>query len=886
MLKLTPRSIASAKRFLGVVCMCLTAASWISLFSPPAQAIELHCCNCTWTATEGTGENLCFTLPQGKLCEDYGQNQLKLLSDGQYQFSCASMEDAACKRNDGKKAGAICVNDPIAVEKFRPAYIDQYLGLKAKAAAAAGSKAPAVPTLGIPIPGVSFPSELPREGEYIVIPYLAIYVAAIQKYATGLGLIAAAIMLVYGGFKYLLSATGAGVASAKDTIQDALVGLALLISSVVLMMNINPETVRPGTINIIYMQPVEFDKELGFYQLNPPPTEPWDPQRYDNPNAPTRQIPPVPFADSDKVVDLYSDNPDTNPYAKDGIFVRGDSPAKRMLSVCLPKDQQKSGALHNKSRDEQMKYAAAVMRVWMVEALTGGRGGTPGASYVRGGWTTVAPDGSKVLTQGANDTEFYLSFAQKNPGICPYAALTGTIEVGPLKLSCNEAYEMSRTGNLQGTRSNYQSFDYYAAQLANIANSSPQAVSDFVKNPPADYNQVLQLIGGGQQITPATTAQELSGMSQAISNAKKDMQAKVYRALQRYDTECNRSAQQNMKECYTKWVGENGIFAGDCLSTWEQYFKCIGMSPGNGDWVGGCTTAPLPKLTFNYKGFDGQPVSIEVGTPHACAPSDGDRNAYLFYDLKDKKIDGHVDVQEWATSMNSVGGPQFGDLYLTDCHNWMYVGGGGLKWNGSDVNWIEMGGGGSVDVGNPKAINGGFGKGGSPIKTPKGTVNPAGVIIRFGATLDAMSPGCGNQTTKPTEPIHVVRLFKDNSKRCNPQKDNCPNPADVCLGNGVCQKIEPGMVCYNPWTMGNKKPLECGKAFECRTCTLDEAINYGWMTQKGDQWIFKGDAGQNARAMQELPCWSNAANAYSGLLQDPSKASKTTFKYCMPRNAK
>ncbi len=106
------------------------------------------------------------------------------------------------------------------------------------------------PQLEISIPGLSFPSQLPTDGGMIQVPFLAMYIGALYKYLVGICVIAAALMVVYGGFKYILGASFATISTGKQTIQDALIGLVLIFGSYTLLASLNPATVSPQTLSI------------------------------------------------------------------------------------------------------------------------------------------------------------------------------------------------------------------------------------------------------------------------------------------------------------------------------------------------------------------------------------------------------------------------------------------------------------------------------------------------------------------------------------------------------------------------------------------------------------------------------------------------------------
>lgn len=93
----------------------------------------------------------------------------------------------------------------------------------------AGDLDPVFPVkLGISVGGVS---EVNGLTEYINVVY---------RYMTAIVLVATIVMITFGGFKYLLSATPAGISDGKSIIQDGLIGMVLVLSAYVILNTINP----------------------------------------------------------------------------------------------------------------------------------------------------------------------------------------------------------------------------------------------------------------------------------------------------------------------------------------------------------------------------------------------------------------------------------------------------------------------------------------------------------------------------------------------------------------------------------------------------------------------------------------------------------------------
>lgn len=114
---------------------------------------------------------------------------------------------------------------------------------------------PILPNPSVPIPGVRFTPAAEDSG-LISIPYLAQYISGIYRLSVGLGAILASIMIVYGGFRYMLSASAPGVSDGKTIIQDAVIGLVVLLSSFLILKTINPKLVEMSPLRIQRVQPI------------------------------------------------------------------------------------------------------------------------------------------------------------------------------------------------------------------------------------------------------------------------------------------------------------------------------------------------------------------------------------------------------------------------------------------------------------------------------------------------------------------------------------------------------------------------------------------------------------------------------------------------------
>lgn len=110
---------------------------------------------------------------------------------------------------------------------------------------------PVTPELSVPIPGLTFRPAY-NEGNDVVVPYLADYISAVYKYLLGISTLVAIIVVIYGGFLYLLGQTVGSAKTGTALIKDALAGLVILYSSYLILYLINP--------NLVSLQPIRLTR--------------------------------------------------------------------------------------------------------------------------------------------------------------------------------------------------------------------------------------------------------------------------------------------------------------------------------------------------------------------------------------------------------------------------------------------------------------------------------------------------------------------------------------------------------------------------------------------------------------------------------------------------
>ncbi len=136
----------------------------------------------------------------------------------------------------------------------------------------------------IDIPGISFTEaeaikqraidRANRENAYILeIPYLAEYIRDIYRYAVGIAGSIAIIMIVVAGFQWSTSGGNTDtINEAKKRIQNAVIGLIILLASYSILYAINPNLVKFYSLQVPYI----ISKELPYVESEPDFIEPVD----------------------------------------------------------------------------------------------------------------------------------------------------------------------------------------------------------------------------------------------------------------------------------------------------------------------------------------------------------------------------------------------------------------------------------------------------------------------------------------------------------------------------------------------------------------------------------------------------------------------------------
>lgn len=111
------------------------------------------------------------------------------------------------------------------------------------------------PVLSVPIPDVNFTPATLSNGT-VSVPFLAQYILGIYKFAIAAAALLASIMVVYGGFRYLLGSTLGDIKTGKEIVTNAVIGLIVLLCSYVILRTLNPALVNLQPIELSYVDRV------------------------------------------------------------------------------------------------------------------------------------------------------------------------------------------------------------------------------------------------------------------------------------------------------------------------------------------------------------------------------------------------------------------------------------------------------------------------------------------------------------------------------------------------------------------------------------------------------------------------------------------------------
>lgn len=232
-------------RLLLTLYTLLCAVSWLLV---PLTVSAASCCNCTVSDTsvclQDPPDGDCSALASGSNADLKGAN-------------CAPLDASQCKPIAEK---GVCKSGPTAAATYKKSTTNNI----------SGKFEIISPKLNVPIPGLDFGPNRSYDiasknasstdgtksiGKKVEINFLGQYIAAIYKYLLGISIVTASVMIVYGGFLYVLGATTPKINTGKEIIQNTIIGIVILFSSYTILNTINPLLVELKPLGIIVVEP-------------------------------------------------------------------------------------------------------------------------------------------------------------------------------------------------------------------------------------------------------------------------------------------------------------------------------------------------------------------------------------------------------------------------------------------------------------------------------------------------------------------------------------------------------------------------------------------------------------------------------------------------------
>ncbi|MBI4280626.1 D-alanyl-D-alanine carboxypeptidase family protein [Candidatus Uhrbacteria bacterium] len=109
------------------------------------------------------------------------------------------------------------------------------------------------PALQVPFPGVQLSSVFADQAN-LYVSYLPEYIAAGYSYLVGIAGILAAVMIMYGGTKWIFAGGDSSkITTARETIVHAVIGLVLALGSYLILFSINPDLVKFKALKLLFI---------------------------------------------------------------------------------------------------------------------------------------------------------------------------------------------------------------------------------------------------------------------------------------------------------------------------------------------------------------------------------------------------------------------------------------------------------------------------------------------------------------------------------------------------------------------------------------------------------------------------------------------------------
>jgi|GEM_PF-3307436 len=265
-------------------------------------------------------------------------------------------------------------------------------GLLSQADASAPAYTGITPVLNVPIPGVEFATKFENPDGKLRIPFLAQYIAGFYKYLLGVSIVAAAIMMTYGGFLYIVAASAGNVSKGKEYITDAAIGLILVFGSYAILGFIDPgyTSLKPLAVKAVKHEEFNFMEQGAGFSVPSIQAREQSSQQVSQGQLTGTSEPPDPQAANEQGGLTIA-----------GVQEQGTRPSARIAAYCTPAGQRNNLDTYDKKIAALVKAVLGFQKICIKEA---------DCAYVRTGFTAI-PQGT--VAAGIKDYPFVLNFQEK-----------------------------------------------------------------------------------------------------------------------------------------------------------------------------------------------------------------------------------------------------------------------------------------------------------------------------------------------------------------------------------------------------------------------------------------------------------------------------------------
>jgi hypothetical protein len=267
-MKRTMRRWSALHRFIALPILSFllsavpTHAQYWTGYVPGSEKTTSQTICCACKGPQDTDSNSCLTINASKLADAGDCSTLPSQSGALKGWTCQSAplgEPGSGKCRPVPQNG-VCKGEP--QDAFSAGSTGDAVAPKSDAAKKVDDN-PIIPTLNVQIPGFAFTGGSVTDESSSL---LAQYIAGAYRYLISISAVAATIAFSFGAFLYLLGGAMPSINSGKRIMQDAVIGMLLVLGATAILRTINPDTLTLAALHIKGIDP----QFVGNYQTYAP----------------------------------------------------------------------------------------------------------------------------------------------------------------------------------------------------------------------------------------------------------------------------------------------------------------------------------------------------------------------------------------------------------------------------------------------------------------------------------------------------------------------------------------------------------------------------------------------------------------------------------------